>query len=97
MAREVFSHGLKHFGEHFVAQTIEDLVSFLAREDEPAASEEAEVLRQVRLLDRDGLKEAADGVLALGELFDDVNPRRVGEDLEHPGFEAAEGVVVHTS
>lgn len=55
------------------------------------------MLRQVRLLDRDGLEQAADGVLALGELLDDVDPRRVGEDLEHPGFEAAEGVVVHTS
>jgi hypothetical protein len=88
-------HIVQELHDALVCQTIEDSHSPPVGDDNPLASEKAEMLGDVGLFPAHGRKDLTDASLTVGEGFEDLQPGRLSESFQEIGFELPEIIVRH--
>jgi hypothetical protein len=78
-----------------IGKTIENPHPSTVRNDDPLTSQEAEMLRDVRLLAPNGREDLADASLAIHEQLQDLQSGRLTERLEQICFQLSESVFCH--
>ena len=87
LAVEELARDPEHVCHQRARQRVVGLGALAPDSDDISAAEDGEVLRHDRLFQREQRLQILDGLLALGELFEDPDARRVGERSKEVAFE----------